>query len=336
MEYVHWGIIGCGDVTEVKSGPAFNLVENSRLVAVMRRNAELAKDYAKRHRVPRWYSDADELINDPGVNAIYVATPPAFHAELSIKAMKSGKPVYVEKPMALNHAQCQEMLDVSKETGIPLFAAYYRRALPGFLKVKEIIDSGAIGSVKQVNLQLYKAASTDEQSGKLPWRVHPEIAGGGHFFDLASHQLDYLDFLFGPVERVEAVALNQANLYQAEDIVSASFLFPGKVIATGSWCFTVPKFLERDTIEIMGEKGSITLSCFDFTPIELRLAESMQSFEFSKPDHVQFNLIKQVVEELTGQGSSSSSGISGARTSKVMDEVIAGFYNPLKSVSLKG
>jgi predicted dehydrogenase len=326
METVNWGIIGCGDVTEVKSGPAFNRVEHSRLVAVMRRNADLAEDYARRHNVPRWYTTAEELINDSEVNAIYVATPPDAHAELSIQAMKAGKPVYVEKPMALNHVECLKMIKASEETGMPLFVAYYRRALPGFLKVKELIDAGTIGPVKLVNLQLYKSVAPEERSGPLPWRVIPEIAGGGHFIDLASHQLDFLDFLFGPVERVEAIALNQANLYAAEDSVSASFVFHDKVMATGSWCFTVPEFMERDSIEIIGEKGSITLSCFDFTPIELRTTEGRQLFDFPRPDHVQLYLIKQVVAALTGRGKSNSTGVSGARTSRVMDEVVGEFY----------
>jgi len=325
MKTINWGIIGCGNVTEVKSGPAFNLVENSRLVAVMRRDANLAEDYAKRHKVPRWYSNADDLINDSEVNAIYIATPPDSHAELSIRAMKAGKPVYVEKPMALNYDQCRQMIEVSEKTGMPLFAAYYRRALPGFLKVKELVDDGAIGKVRLVNLQLYKKISQEERSGKLPWRVIPEIAGGGHFFDLASHQLDYLDFLFGPVEKIRSVALNQAGLYKAEDIVSATFVFPGKVLATGSWCFTVPEFLERDSIEIIGEKGSVTMSCFNFSPIELRTSEGLQTFGYPKPDHVQYYLIRQVVEELTGKGKANSTGVSGARTSQVMDEVIREF-----------
>jgi len=325
MKTVNWGIIGCGNVTEVKSGPAFNIIENSKLVAVMRRNAILAEDYAKRHNVPGWYNNADDLINDSKVNAIYVATPPDSHASLSIKAMKAGKPVYVEKPMALNYEECRRMIEVSEETGIPLFVAYYRRALPGFLKVKELIDSGSIGEIKLVNLQLYKTVSPDERNGTLPWRVIPEIAGGGHFFDLASHQLDYLDFLFGPAESVRSVVLNQAGLYKAEDIVSASFVFPGKVLVTGSWCFTVPEFQERDVIEIIGEKGSISLSCFNFTPVELHTHEGKQIFDFPKPDHVQYYLIKQVVEELTGRGKASSSAFSGARTSRVMDEVVREF-----------
>jgi predicted dehydrogenase len=84
MEEIRWGIIGCGDVTEIKSGPAFNKVANSKLVAVMRRDSAKAADYAKRHHVPKWYDDASKLINDPEVNAIYIATPPLQHDYFTI------------------------------------------------------------------------------------------------------------------------------------------------------------------------------------------------------------------------------------------------------------
>jgi predicted dehydrogenase len=219
MKTVNWGIIGCGDVTEHKSGPAFNLIEGSKLVAVMRRNATKAMDYAQRHNVPKWYTCVDDLIKDPDVNAIYVATPPDTHAKYTIAALNAGKPVYVEKPMALNFQQCQEMIAASEKNKQPLFVAYYRRALPGFLRVKELIDDGAIGDIRLINISLYQAPKEqDFEPADLPWRVDPEIAGGGYFFDLASHQLDYLDFLFGPAKVVSSIASNQAKLYAAEDL----------------------------------------------------------------------------------------------------------------------
>lgn len=190
---VKWGIIGCGDVTEIKSGPAFQKVDHSELIAVMRRNGEKAADYAKRHNVPKWYDDADKLIHDPDINAIYIATPPSTHAAYAIKSMKAGKPTYVEKPMAMNADECQKMLDVSKETGVPLFVAYYRRALPYFVKLKELMDMHAIGDVKTINLILHLPAKPEELDGSAGWRVDPSISGGGHFHDLAAHQLDYLE-----------------------------------------------------------------------------------------------------------------------------------------------
>ena len=117
MDHVNWGIIGCGNVTEKKSGPAFNKIEGSRLVAVMRRDASKAEDYARRHGVPKFYSDATLLINDPDVNAVYIATPPDTHAKYAIETMRAGKPAYVEKPMARTIAECEEMIRVSEETG---------------------------------------------------------------------------------------------------------------------------------------------------------------------------------------------------------------------------
>ena len=156
MDQVRWGIIGCGSVTEVKSGPALYKAEGSSLVAVMRRQGALAEAYARRHGVPCWYDDAQALIDDPSVNAVYVATPPSTHCEYTQRAAQAGKPVYVEKPMARTHAECQAMIAACREAGVPLFVAYYRRMLPRFRKIKALIDEGAIGEVRTVSVTLYQ------------------------------------------------------------------------------------------------------------------------------------------------------------------------------------
>lgn len=328
LSSVKWGIIGCGNVTELKSGPAFNKTEHSCLVAVMRRNAALAEDYAKRHGVPKWYSDADQLINDPEVNAVYVATPPDTHASYAIAAMKAGKPVYVEKPMALNYQECQEMIRVSEETGMPLFVAYYRRTLPAFLKVKELIDEGIIGKPLSVNVRLHKSSGEKDQfTEKQSWHVNPEIAGAGYFFDLASHQFDYLDFLFGPVIQVHGIAANQAGFYPAEDTVTGTFLFGNGVIGSGSWCFVVPKGNEEDIIEINGTKGKLSLSSFQHGDVILKTPEGSVSFSFQNPENIQHNLIRQMVDDLRGQGDCVSTGKSAARTSATLDEMVKNYYS---------
>lgn len=324
---IKWGIIGCGKVTEVKSGPAFSKVNNSQLVAVMRRNADLAADYAKRHNVPAWYTSADDLINDSNVDAVYVATPPGSHAEYAIKTLKAGKPVYIEKPMALNYRECAMINKAAEKYRLPVFVAYYRRTLPGFLKIKELIENGTIGKVRFVRLEIYNFLSEDEKAGRLPWRVMPEISGAGHFFDLASHQLDWLDFVFGPVQKVASIALNQAGYYEAEDIVSASFVFPGNILASGTWCFTMSPVSNRDSLEIFGEKGMIKSSTFSFEPIVLINGSGRLEFENIRPEHVQYYLIEQIVRELSGKGQGVvSTGITAARTSKVMDEVVKMYY----------
>jgi predicted dehydrogenase len=319
---IRWGIIGCGDVTEVKSGPAFQKTPNSQLVAVMRRNGEKAQDYAHRHNVPKWYDNAQELIHDPEVDAVYIATPPDSHATYTLQVAAAGKPVYVEKPMALDYAQCQQMISACQAAKVPLFVAYYRRCLPSFLKVKELVDAGAIGEARLVNIRLLHPAQDNLNPNELPWRVQPQIAGGGLFYDLAPHQLDYLDYLLGPITSASGQTANQAGLYPAEDLVTAQFRFQNGVLGTGIWCFTVAPEQFRDEIEIIGSKGRITFPAFALEPIKLETQSGTEEFFLPPPPHVQQPFIQTIVEELTGQGTCPSTGESGARTAWVMDQIM--------------
>jgi 1,5-anhydro-D-fructose reductase (1,5-anhydro-D-mannitol-forming) len=339
MKTIRWGIIGCGDVTEVKSGPGFAKAERSALVAVMRRNGELARDYARRHGVPRWYDDGAALIADPEVDAIYVATPPSAHKDYAIAAATAGKPVYVEKPMALNAGECAAMIAACRAAGVPLFVAYYRRALPRFLEVKALIDSGAIGDVRAVTITLYRqyeppaaasagasASSTGSSSIALPWRIDPAIAGGGLFVDLAAHTLDLLDFILGPIARVTGGAGNQAGLYHAEDVVHGAFEFASGVRGTGIWSFNA--FGDVDRTEIVGSRGRVSFATFDNLPIALDTATGAEAFTIPHPAHVHQPLIQTIVDELTGHGGTRcpSTGESGARTTRVMDELLRAYY----------
>ncbi|MFS0820595.1 Gfo/Idh/MocA family protein [Bacillus sp. 1P02SD] len=321
---VRWGIIGCGNVTEVKSGPAFQKVANSELVAVMRRTGELAKDYAVRHHVPKWYDNADELIQDPDVDAIYIATPPGSHKEYTLKAAQAGKPVYVEKPMALNYEECVEMIEACKEANVPLYVAYYRRAQQRFLKIKELLENGAVGEVRFVSTTQYRMATEDPNA--LPWRVQPKISGGGLFFDLGSHTLDILDFLLGPIKEVHGFASNHGGRYKAEDIVTGTYLFESGIHGVGNWCFTA--FQEEDMNEIVGSKGKITFSTFGNEPILLTTANGTEEWSFERPQHVHQPLVETIVAELTGKsGVCTSTGESGARTNWVMGEMVKGYYS---------
>ena len=319
-------MIGCGDVTEVKSGPPLQLTPHSDLVAVMRRNATLAEDYANRHHVPSWYSDAEKLILDPEVNAIYIATPPDSHAEYALKAMRAGKPVYVEKPMARTYAECQEMNKVSEKTGVPLYVAYYRRALPGFLKVKELVDTGAVGKVRLVSIRFYRPLEDDFKGNDSPWRFRPEISGGGLLFDLASHTLDFLDYVFGAISNIKANAFNQAGRYAVEDLVLANWQHENGVAGSGTWCFTTAKNHHLDEVEIIGDQGKIVFSTFEFNPIVLETVLGHQKFPFEKPQHVQSYLMEGIVASLRGFGESPSTGISAARTNRVLDEMVKNYY----------
>jgi predicted dehydrogenase len=224
---VRWGILGVGNVCEVKSAPAMQIVPHSKLVAVMRRSEEKVRDYALRHGVQKWYTDAQALVDDPEVNTVYIATPPHMHLPLTKMVAAAGKPAYVEKPMARTYAECVEMIAACEKAHVPLYVAYYRRALPHFLKIKELLDSGAIGEVRSVHINLKQVLKPDlivhlENN----WRVDPEIAGGGYFFDLASHQLDLLDFFFGPVISAKGFSANQAKAYARRRYCHGLFCIP--------------------------------------------------------------------------------------------------------------
>ncbi|MBD0257412.1 MAG: Gfo/Idh/MocA family oxidoreductase [Cytophagales bacterium] len=316
---VRWGIIGVGDVTEVKSGPAFYKVAHSQLVAVMRRDAAKAADYAQRHRVPRWYGDADALIHDPEVDAVYIATPPDSHAPYALRVADAGKPCYVEKPMALHYAECTAMVDAFEKRGLPLWVAYYRRCLPSFLKVKSLIDEGALGAVRAVNVRLVQPVKPADREGQ--WRVRPEVSGGGHFHDLASHQFDFLDFLLGPVAEVRGLTGNQAGLYAAEDIVTAAFRFESGVLGSGTWCFTAAPGAAEDTVEIIGDRGKVTFSSFASAPVQFMAESGPQAWLLPYPPHVQQPMIQTIVDELRGVGQCPSTGATAARTSRVLDWV---------------
>ncbi|WP_035179524.1 Gfo/Idh/MocA family protein [Alkalihalobacterium bogoriense] len=325
LKQVRWGIIGCGAVTEKKSGPGFQKANHSSLVAVMRRNGKLAEDYAKRHHVPKWYDDAKQLIADEEVDAIYIATPPAHHLEYVEEAAKVGKPVYVEKPMARSFKECEMMIEVCEEANIPLFVAYYRRSLPRFRKIKDIIDSGVIGDINFVSSIQYRPATEEEKNkDNPPWRVIPDIAGGGLFFDLASHTLDVLDFLLGPIEQATGFASNQKRLYEAEDIVSGTYNFTSGAHGIGTWCFST--FGHMDNNEIVGTKGKLVFSTFGHEPIKLVTDRYEEEWTFERPEHIQQPHIQSIVDELLGHGKCPSHGKSAARTNWVMDQLVKTYY----------
>ena len=324
MKQINWGFIGCGEVTEKKSGPAFNEVEGSQVVAVMSRSENKARSYAERHHVRKWYKDASELIEDPDVNAIYIATPPSSHATFAIMAMRAGKPCYIEKPLAASYNDCIRINRISEQTGVPCFVAYYRRYLPYFQKVKEIIESGTIGNVVNVQVRFsVPPRDLDFQSGKeMPWRLQPDIAGGGYFYDLAPHQIDLLQNLFGVITRAHGYPANRAHLYQAEDTLSACFFFESGIPGSGSWCFVGHESAKEDCIEVIGEKGSLSFSVFTYQPIEVITSVGKNLITVPNPPYVQLPLIKSVIQHLQGIGKCDCTSVSATAVNWVLDRVL--------------
>lgn len=323
MKNINWGFIGCGEVTEKKSGPAFSLIEGSSVVAVMSRSAEKAKSYTERHNIKHWYTDPQALLDDPLVNAVYIATPPSTHATFAIMAMKAGKPVYVEKPMAANYEDCCRINRISETTGMPCFVAYYRRYLEYFKTVKALVEQGKIGNV--INVQIRFAVpprDLDYNSKNLPWRVQADIAGGGYFYDLAPHQIDLLQGMFGPIIEAEGFTANRGGLYTTEDSVSACFRFANGVPGSGSWCFVAHESAREDSIQIIGDKGSISFSVFTYNPILLHTQDGTETIKVENPQYVQLPLIKNVVEHLQGNAICTCDSISATSVNWVVDRIL--------------
>ncbi len=320
---IKWGFIGCGEVTKYKSGPAFQKVEQSEVVAVMSRNSQKAKAYAKEHNIARWYDDALRLINDSEVNAIYIATPPSSHATYAVMALKAGKPVYIEKPMAVTYEECCRINRVAQEMNLPCFVAYYRPYLPYFQKVKELVNNNTIGKV--INIQVRFAQpprDLDYNRNNLPWRVQPDIAGGGYFYDLAPHQINLLEDMFGCILDAKGFKNNIGKLYEAEDSISACFRFDSGLIGSGSWCFVAHESAKEDRIEIIGDKGMICFSVFSFEPIALHTESGREEITIENPPHVQQPLIQAVVDHLLGKSTCMADGYTATTVNWVMDKVL--------------
>ncbi|WP_448098684.1 Gfo/Idh/MocA family protein [Luteibacter yeojuensis] len=323
LTHVRWGIVGCGAVTEVKSGPAFSKLPNSSLVAVMRRDAGKARDYAERHGVPRWHDDARALIVDTEVDAVYVATPPSSHREYALMAIAAGKPVYVEKPMAVDHAECEDIIAAGEAAGVPVFVAYYRRMLPRFRTIARLLGEGAIGTPRIVQIMLHQPLDPRYRDrANLPWRLRPEISGGGIFVDIGCHTLDILDFLLGPIVDARGMTSNQMDVYPAEDTVAMAFRFASGVLGTGLWNFGADR--REDRVEIVGDRGRLVFATFGDEPIRLDADGRVEDIRIANPEHIQQPLIESIVAELTGRGRCPSTARTGARTSWVMDQVLRG------------
>lgn len=321
---INWGFIGCGDVTNKKSGPAFRKATGSDVVAVMSRSAEKAKAYAEKAGIKKWYDNAQELIDDHEVDAVYIATPPSSHATYAIMAMKAGKPVYIEKPMAASYEDCIRINHVASEEGVPCFVAYYRRYLPYFIKIKELVKQGAVGNVLNVQIRYIQPPNEhDYDTGNLPWRLQPDIAGGGFFYDLAPHQLDFLQDVFGCILEASGYATNRGGLYQVEDTLNACFRFDNGLTGSGIWCFVADKSSKEDTIEIIGDKGTIRFSTFAFTPITLHTERGREEIPFEKnPENIQYFLVQAVVDHLLGKSICTCTGESATVTNWALDKIL--------------
>jgi predicted dehydrogenase len=324
MDKVQWGMIGIGNVAEQKSGPGLYKATGSMLRGIYGRNAEKAQDFARRHGIDIVYETIDAMLADPLIDAVYLPVPPKYHKEYALRCLEAGKIPYIEKPMAMNLAECEEIIQTAKDKGLPAYVAYYRRSQEKFIKLKEILDSGEIGRLRCVELRQIQPPDPAELDGSpLPWRLDPAISSGGKFVDMAVHVLDILDFLIGKIVEVKGMAVNLGGLYQVEDTVSASFRFENGVLGSGLWCYVGDH--SEESVRITGDKGSISFEGMAYGPITVQRGPNKTVHQFAAPEHLGMPYIQSIVDELMGLGKSPADLQAAAHTTWVTDQILEDF-----------
>ena len=326
MKEIRWGIIGCNEATERDSAPAFDEVEGSQVGAVYSPHETLARAYAERHHIRKWYTDPQELILDPDINAIYIATPPLAHTTFAIMSMRAGKSCYVEKPLAASYEDCIRINHISEQTSIRCYVAYYRRYLPYFKKVKTLINSGVLGKLLTVQVRLIVPPGDLLSNGDE--RQRDLLSGGtgdGYFYDFAPHQLDLLQDYFGIITKAHGYKANRAGLYKAVDTVNAVMQFESGLTGSGAWCFSAHESGRDDRIEVFGSKGRLAFSVYDNKPIHLYTNEGMQQIEASCPPLPQLPIIRSVVEDIQGIGTCDCDSFRATPTNWAMDRILGKF-----------
>lgn len=256
MRKVGWGLVGCGDISRKRVAPALRDLENCELVAVSRADAARAESFAREFGARSWHADWRDLVRDPEVEAVYVATPVHLHAEQSIEAAEAGKHVLCEKPMALSVGECERMNAAAQANGVRLGVAYYRRFYPAVERVAEIIRSGEIGApvVAQANAFERFEPSLDHPRR---WLIERRLSGGGPMFDFGCHRVEVLLNLFGRAVEVKGLTSNVVFEREVEDIACALVRFEHgtQAVITAAHAAREP----RDTLEIFGSEGSIRI-----------------------------------------------------------------------------
>ncbi|TMU55405.1 Gfo/Idh/MocA family protein [Flagellimonas algicola] len=317
---IRWGVIGCGGVAEIKSVPAYQMAKDFEVVMVMRRDAEKVEDYARRHRVPQYTTNAQEVVESREVDAVYIATPPDSHKEYALLVAKAGKPCCIEKPMAPSYADSLAIYKAFEEKGLPLFIAYYRRSLPRFNQIKQWLDEEKIGEVRHIHWQKTKPPSEIDLNGNYNWRTDNEVAPGGYFDDLASHGLDLFVHLLGDIINAQGLAVNQLGLYSAYDNITGSWIHENGVTGAGVWNFG--SYHREDKVEIFGSEGKITFAVLDEAPLILENGSEKIELEIPNPEHVQQYHVQNIQDHLNGISKHPSQGNSGLHTSWVMDKIL--------------
>ncbi|MBN1466733.1 Gfo/Idh/MocA family oxidoreductase [candidate division KSB1 bacterium] len=254
LKKLNWGLIGCGDIARRRVAPALRDLTQCELVSVNRKDYGKAETFALEFGARKWIREWPELISDPEIDAVYIATPVHLHAEQTIAAVQAGKHILCEKPMALNLRECDAMIEAATANSVTLGVAYYRHFYPVIIRIKNIITRGDMGKI--VSIQMNAASHFNALPGEPRyWLLVKEQAGGGPMMDFGCHRIEVLLNLVGPIVKVRSVVNQVSYAREVEDTASALFEFANG--AHGSLFVSHAAFEAQDTLAIYGTRGSL-------------------------------------------------------------------------------
>jgi predicted dehydrogenase len=315
---LRWGLIGAGDIVRKRVGEALRDGRGCELVAVSRARADLLAAFAREAGARRWHADWRDLVRDPEIDAVYVATPVHLHADQTVAAAEAGKHVLCEKPMAMGAAECDRMIAACRAAGVRLGIAYYRHFYPVVMRAKELIAAGAIG--EPVFAQMLASEPFDPRpGGPRGWLVQRAQSGGGPMADFGCHRLEVLVHLLGPVAQVRGVAATVALDREVEDTAATLLQFDRGACAMVA--VTNAAADRQDTLEIFGTHGSIRTASLNGGDLAVSNGDG-QRLESHPPEaNVHVPLVEEFVDAVQRGRDPAVDGVVGRTVAAIQDDI---------------
>jgi predicted dehydrogenase len=317
---VRWGLIGAGDIVRKRVAEALRGCTGCELAAVSRARADLVEPFAREVGARRWYPHWRELTADPGVDAVYVATPVHLHAEQTVAAAEAGKHVLCEKPMAMDLAECDRMITACRASGVALGVAYYRRFYPMVARVKQMIDSGAIGTPVFVQMMAFEPFNP-QPGDPRSWLIDRSQAGGGPMADFGCHRIEVLSHLLGPVRRVTSVVSTIALKRDVEDTAAALLQFERG--ATAMLAVTHAAADRQDTLDLFGTRGSIRIPSLNGGQMIVKVDDVERAESHPPAPNLHLPLVEDFVESVRSGRAPAVDGHVGRAVAAIQDAIYA-------------
>ena len=318
MKKVKWGLIGAGDIARRRIVPALQDLENCELLSVCRSKSELAQSFADEFGIPKWFADWRDLLRDEEIEAVYIATPVYLHKEQTVFAAQNGKHVLCEKPMAMNPAECEEMIAACNSNSVTLGIAYYRRFYPVIKRIKQIIESNEVGKPVLAQINAFEYFDSPEDQPRH-WLLEKEKAGGGPMMDFGCHRLEVLSNLFGKVLNLKSIVSNENFNREVEDTAAVILEFENGICA--NLTVSHAAFEAQDTLDIFGDKGSLHITTLNKGELRIITKDGERIEVCASQANTHLPLIEDFAEAILGKSTPEVGGETGKYIAELEEQI---------------